>query len=78
MEAAADPIAVSREGIALEPPGSTEARLRTEAMSIDHLATHVPTNPYSSACLRAKTIARPHHSGGRPDSLGPLPGEFWR
>ena len=36
----------------------------------------MPTNPFCTACSRAKTVARPHRSGGIPDTFGPPPERF--
>ena len=38
--------------------------LRREALSINHLMTHVPKNPYCEACRVAKRQFRPHLRGG--------------
>ena len=39
-----------------------ESKLRTEALSIGHLMTHFPKNPYCMYCQRAKLTAHYHRS----------------
>ena len=47
-------------GKAAEGSLSKEARLREEAESFRHLLTHLPKNPYSSACQCGKLV-KVHH-----------------
>ena len=49
--------AVEEAVIAVEPSipkPSKEQRLRAEAVSLDHLLTHTPKNPYCISCMRGK------------------------
>ena len=41
--------------------------LKAKAVSIDHLLTHFPKNPYCSACQRAKVQNKPAMRQGPPD-----------
>ena len=50
--------------------------LRREALSINHLVTHVPTNPYCEACRVAKMQRRPHRRGGMRGVPREVPGRF--
>ena len=59
-----------------DSPESKTERLKREAVSIDHMMTHVPKNPYCQACSRAKTVARPHRAHAPSDGFGPPPEEF--
>ena len=47
-----------------EIKSSEEARLRAEAISLEHLTCHLPKNPYCQSCSRAK-LFRHHHSRRR-------------
>ena len=67
VEEGADRLVLATAGIP-PPPGLEESqeskteRLRREAASIAHMMTHVPKNPFCSACSRAETVARPHRA----------------
>ena len=81
VEVGVDPLVLAQAGIP-PPLGLEEAqeskneRLRREAVSIEHMMTHVPTNPLCRACSRAKTVARPHRVNAPFDGYGRLPEEF--
>jgi hypothetical protein len=50
---------------AVEDP--VDLSLKAKAVSIDHLLTHFPKNPYCSACQRAKVQSKPAMRQGPPD-----------
>ena len=56
------------EAVALPPsappvdgvlPGKRERDLKAEAVSVTHLMTHTPKNPYCAACQRSKVQRKP-------------------
>ena len=42
-----------------DPAGKTVRALKAEAVSVTHLMTHTPKNPYCAACRRAKVQRKP-------------------
>ena len=50
-----DPLYVQTHQVT-DADGSKEARLRTEARSIQHLLTHLPKNPYCPSCQVGKMV----------------------
>jgi hypothetical protein len=72
----ADPIAVVEavvEGNVEDVAESSMRDLKAEAVSREHLMTHMPKNKYCPACQRAKMQHKPCRSGS---SLGPAPESF--
>ena len=70
---AADVAAPEAEAVAEEVVERPGRDLRAEAVSREHLMTHMPKNKYCPACQRAKMQHKPCRSGS---SLGPVPESF--
>jgi hypothetical protein len=67
-EAAAEPQEEDEGGVLGKPSGKP---LKEEALSLRHLMTHMPKNPYCEACQRAKAQnkpARASHRAERPNA----------
>ena len=60
----ADPGVDDEAGI---EPGNDIRDLRKEAVSLTHLMTHFPKNPYCTACQRAKMTTAPARKTYRPE-----------
>ena len=52
--------------------GSREDRLKEEAVSVRHLLTHLPKNPYCPACQAGKLV-KVHHRRKVPEEEVDLP-----
>ena len=59
------------------PPVPTERRnLKEEAMSLEHLCTHMPFNSHCRGCVEGKSQRAPKRKGGLVDQEDKVPTKF--